>query len=164
MLLKKCVWPFPFNYKAVLHLKVYYLETNTKNLFHLQQPYLTKQNKHALCFLPHRLHPAPLKVPLWDLLATYFIMVSVSLFVADLILFWASRCVIPSVLTPSMAEMMSPWARLPPTALLPGVIYRGEREREGDHSDWYRFLREHSRKKTYAVTAKLSRNAAERGL
>lgn len=44
--------------------------------------------------------------------------------VADLILFWASRCVIPSVLTPSMAEMMSPWARLPLTALLPGVIYR----------------------------------------
>lgn len=76
-------------------------------------------------------HPAPLKVPLWDLLATYFTMVSVSLFVADLILFWASRCVIPSVLTPSMAEMMSPWARLPPTALLPGVIYRGERERGG---------------------------------
>lgn len=54
-------------------------------------------------------------------------MVSVSLFVADLILFWASRCVIPSVLTPSMAEMMSPWARLPPTALLPGVIFREER-------------------------------------
>lgn len=45
--------------------------------------------------------------------------------VAHLILFWASRCVIPSVLTPSMAEMMSPWARLPPAALLPGVIYGG---------------------------------------
>lgn len=60
-------------------------------------------------------------------------MVSVSLFVADLILFWASRCVIPSVLTPSMAEMMSPCARLPPTALLPGVIYR-ERERGGGQS------------------------------
>lgn len=45
--------------------------------------------------------------------------------VADLILFWASRCVIPSVLTPSMDEMMSPWAKLPPTALLPGVIYGG---------------------------------------
>lgn len=51
-----------------------------------------------------------------------FCMVSDSLLVANLILFWASRCVIPSVLTPSMAEMMSPWARLPPTALLPGVI------------------------------------------
>lgn len=50
-------------------------------------------------------------------------MLSVSLAVADLILFWASRCVIPSVLTPSMAEMTSPWARLPPAALLPGVIY-----------------------------------------
>lgn len=52
-------------------------------------------------------------------------MVSDSLVEADLILFWASRCVIPSVLTPSMAEMMSPWAKLPPTALLPGVIYAG---------------------------------------
>lgn len=57
-------------------------------------------------------------------LVVYFCMLSVSLRVADLILFWASRCVIPSVLTPSMAEMMSPWARLPPAALLPGVIYR----------------------------------------
>lgn len=55
----------------------------------------------------------------------YFTMLSVSLLVADLILFWASRCVIPSVLTPSIAEMMSPWVRLPPTALLPGVIYGG---------------------------------------
>lgn len=86
------------------------------------------------------------------------------MFVADLILFWASRCVIPSVLTPSMAEMMSPWARLPPTALLPGVIYRGERGVGGNHWDCHRFLRKHSRKKAYAVTANLSRNAAERGL
>lgn len=58
-------------------------------------------------------------------MAAYFTMVSVSLVVANLILFWASRCVIPSVLTPSMAEMMSPWVKLPPTALLPGVIYKG---------------------------------------
>merc|ERR1719167_373231 len=50
-----------------------------------------------------------------------FTMVRASLLEADLILFWASRCVIPSVLTPSMAEMMSPCARLPLTALLPGV-------------------------------------------
>lgn len=49
-------------------------------------------------------------------------MESDSLVVAALILFWASRCVIPSVATPSMAEMMSPWARVPPAALLPGVI------------------------------------------
>lgn len=60
-----------------------------------------------------------------SVLVIYFSMVSDSLLVAHLILFWASRCVIPSVLTPSMAEMMSPWARLPPTALLPGVIYGG---------------------------------------
>merc|ERR1719419_1858539 len=44
-------------------------------------------------------------------------MVSASWEVAHLILFWASRCV-----TPSVAEIMSPWARLPPAALLPGVI------------------------------------------
>lgn len=56
-------------------------------------------------------------------LVVYFCIESASLLVADFILFWASRCVIPSVLTPSMAEMMSPWARLPPAALLPGVIY-----------------------------------------
>lgn len=55
-------------------------------------------------------------------LGSYFTMLSVSLLVADLILFWASRWVIPSVLTPSMAVMMSPWAKLPFTALLPGVI------------------------------------------
>lgn len=60
-------------------------------------------------------------------LPSYFCIVSVSLFVADLILFWASRCVNPSVLTPSMAVMMSPWARLPPAALLAGVIWRRRR-------------------------------------
>ncbi|TNN68415.1 hypothetical protein EYF80_021336 [Liparis tanakae] len=62
------------------------------------------------------------------MLAHYFCMVSDSLVEPDLILFWASMCVIPSVLTPSMAEMMSPWDKLPPTALLPGVIY-GEAKR-----------------------------------
>lgn len=55
----------------------------------------------------------------------YFSMERFSLFMEDLILFWASMCVIPSVLTPSMAEMTSPWAMLPPAALLPAVIYRG---------------------------------------
>jgi len=64
------------------------------------------------------------------MLAYYFCMVSDSLVEPDLILFWASMCVIPSVLTPSMAEMMSPWDKLPPTALLPGVIY-GEAKRAG---------------------------------
>lgn len=53
---------------------------------------------------------------------SYLTMLSVSLLAAILILFWASRWVMPSVLTPSMAVMMSPWARLPFTALLPGVI------------------------------------------
>lgn len=60
-----------------------------------------------------------------SVLVVYFSMVSASVLEADLILFWASMCVIPSVVTPSMAEMMSPWAKLPPTALLPGVIYGG---------------------------------------
>lgn len=55
-------------------------------------------------------------------LVVYFCIESVSLLVAALILFWASRWVIPSVVTPSMAEMMSPWVRLPPDALLAGVI------------------------------------------
>lgn len=56
------------------------------------------------------------------MLLVYFCIERLSLMVADLILFWASRCVIPSVLTPSIAEMMSPWVKLPPAALLPGVI------------------------------------------
>lgn len=60
-----------------------------------------------------------------SVLVAYFCMVRDSVLVAALILFWASRCVIPSVLTPSMDEMMSPWARLPPAALLPGVICGG---------------------------------------
>lgn len=82
----------------------------------------------------------------WDfcVLVAYFTMVSVSLLVADLILFWASRCVIPSVLTPSMAEMMSPWAKLPPTALLPGVICGGGKQSRSRSDHWYRFLREHT--------------------
>ena len=49
-------------------------------------------------------------------------MVRLSLVVAILILFWASRWLKPSVLTPSMAEIMSPWVKLPVAALLPGVI------------------------------------------
>jgi hypothetical protein len=52
----------------------------------------------------------------------YFCMVRASLLEAILILFCASRCVMPSVLRPSIDVMMSPWTRLPPAALLPGVI------------------------------------------
>ena len=90
-----------------------------------------------------------------SVLVIYFSMVSDSLLVAHLILFWASRCVIPSVLTPSMAEMMSPWARLPPTALLPGVIYGGgqqERsrlERQQENSSGHTHTQT---QKTYADT------------
>lgn len=77
---------------------------------------------------------------------------------ADLILFWASRCVIPSVLTPSMAEMMSPWARLPPTALLPGVIYGGVNRAGHARNQWHRFLRKHKQAKhTRAYTNICSR-------
>jgi len=38
----------------------------------------------------------------------YLCMVRVSFVVAAFILFWASRWVMPSVLTPSIAVMMSP--------------------------------------------------------
>ena len=88
-----------------------------------------------------------------SVLVIYFSMVSDSLLVAHLILFWASRCVIPSVLTPSMAEMMSPWARLPPTALLPGVIYGGgqqERsrlERQQENSSGHTHTHTHTNSK-----------------
>lgn len=59
----------------------------------------------------------------FDNVDVYLCMVRLSLVVADFILFWASRWVIPSVLTPSIAEMMSPWLRVPLAALLPGVIW-----------------------------------------
>lgn len=75
---------------------------------------------------------------------TYLTMVRDSLLLADLILFCASRCVIPSVLTPSMAEMMSPWARLPLTALLPGVIYRRRESGEKKGAGYTRNTDTHS--------------------
>lgn len=56
-------------------------------------------------------------------LCSYLLMVSARLYLAILILFWASRWVIPSVLMPSMATMTSPGTRLHCAALLPGVIY-----------------------------------------
>lgn len=88
----------------------------------------------CVVFFNTTLHHLLKFVGCFSVLVVYFSMVSDSLLVADLILFWASRCVIPSVLTPSMAEMMSPWARLPPTALLPGVIYGGGQQRRS-HKD-----------------------------
>lgn len=51
-------------------------------------------------------------------------MLSVSCWVQVLILFWASMCVMSSVLSPLIARMVSPGHRSPWAALLPGVTWR----------------------------------------
>lgn len=48
------------------------------------------------------------------------------MWLADLILFWASKWVMLSVLTPSMATTRSPWFICDCAALLPGVICVGK--------------------------------------
>lgn len=53
---------------------------------------------------------------------SYLMMLSVSCWVHIFILFWASMCVMVSVLSPLIARMVSPGHRSPWAALLPGVI------------------------------------------
>lgn len=82
-------------------------------------------------------------------------MVRAILKVADLILFWASRCVIPSVLTPSIATMMSPWFRLLNAALLPGVICHKKHLNEilmGHHIHEHNIFTSNRKVKMYLLT------------
>jgi len=57
-------------------------------------------------------------------MVTYLLTVRVSSSAQLLILFCASRCVMLSVFTPSMAMIWSPIHRLAIAALLPGVTYK----------------------------------------
>lgn len=59
----------------------------------------------------------------------YLVTVRVKLSVQPLILFWASKCVILLVFSPSMAVITSPIHKLAVAALLPGVTWKKRKSR-----------------------------------
>lgn len=90
---------------------------------------ISNRQRYNTCKL-HEFHRLSLGTHRVEIIPTYFCRVRLRLWVADLILFWASRWVMLSVLTPSMATTRSPWFICDCAALLPGVICVGKDKRK----------------------------------